>query len=91
VALRQRSAGSEIRSIPRDNMNIVKVLDKHKLGWRQKYFEASVAVQDEAYDTSGVESRMSAFRKAPRPIEANPDGLISSSTWTEKRSNSTYI
>jgi hypothetical protein len=62
-------------------MNIFEVLDKHKLGWRQKYFEAFVAVQDEAYNTSGVESRI---RKAFRPIEANHDGLVSSSTWTEE-------
>lgn len=82
--VRRLSTGSEIRSIPRDNMNIVKVLDKHKLGWRQKYFEASMAVQNEAYNASGVESRMPAFRKAFRPIEANHDGLISSSTWTEE-------
>lgn len=49
-----------------------------------EYFEVFVAVQDEAYNTSGVESRMPAFRKAFRPIEGNPDDLICSSTWTEK-------
>jgi hypothetical protein len=62
----------------------LKVLDKHKLGWRQINFEAFVTVQDDAYTISGVESRMLAFRKAFRPIEANTDGLISSGTWMEE-------
>jgi hypothetical protein len=57
------STDSELRSIPRDNMNIVEVLDKHKSGWKAEIPEASVAVRDEAYNTSGVESRMPAFAR----------------------------
>jgi hypothetical protein len=55
-------------------MNIVEVLETHKLGWMQEFLRHPWPFK---YNMSGIESRMPAFRKALRPIEANPDLMVS--------------